>query len=131
MPAKSKAQQKAAGAALSAKRGETKVKDLQGAPGRSLVIAGDGQPAGVHAHGLLMGSAGKAERHGMTAIGKDKLASRRSGGGDRHGLGFGEFRRPGLRLHDRAALRFAWIDQMERVAFRHHMEIGFQRHGRR
>lgn len=31
MKAKSKAQQKAAGAALSAKRGETKVKDLQGA----------------------------------------------------------------------------------------------------
>jgi hypothetical protein len=31
MPAKSKAQQKAAGAALSAKRGETKVKELQGA----------------------------------------------------------------------------------------------------
>ena len=31
MPAKSKAQQKAAGAALSAKRGETKVFDLQGA----------------------------------------------------------------------------------------------------
>ena len=31
MPAKSKAQQKAAGAALSAKRGETKVGDLQGA----------------------------------------------------------------------------------------------------
>ncbi len=31
MPAKSKAQQRAAGAALSAKRGETKVKDLQGA----------------------------------------------------------------------------------------------------
>lgn len=31
MPAKSKAQQKAAGAALSAKRGETKVSDLQGA----------------------------------------------------------------------------------------------------
>jgi len=31
MPAKSKSQQKAAGAALSAKRGETKVKDLQGA----------------------------------------------------------------------------------------------------
>ncbi len=31
MPAQSKAQQKAAGAALSAKRGETKVKDLQGA----------------------------------------------------------------------------------------------------
>ncbi|GHG26793.1 MULTISPECIES: DUF3008 family protein [Paracoccus] len=31
MPAKSKAQQKAAGAALSAKRGDTKVKDLQGA----------------------------------------------------------------------------------------------------
>jgi hypothetical protein len=31
MPAKSKAQQKAAGAALSAKRGETRVKDLQGA----------------------------------------------------------------------------------------------------
>ena len=31
MPAKSKAQQKAAGAALSAKRGETKKKDLQGA----------------------------------------------------------------------------------------------------
>ncbi|WEF23613.1 DUF3008 family protein [Paracoccus sp. S3-43] len=30
MPAKSKAQQKAAGAALSAKRGETKVKDLKG-----------------------------------------------------------------------------------------------------
>ncbi|MEQ8747081.1 DUF3008 family protein [Pyruvatibacter sp.] len=29
MPAKSKAQQKAAGAALSAKRGETKVSDLQ------------------------------------------------------------------------------------------------------
>ncbi|HSG39026.1 MAG TPA: DUF3008 family protein [Thermoanaerobaculia bacterium] len=31
MPAKSKAQQKAAGAALSAKRGDTKVKDLKGA----------------------------------------------------------------------------------------------------
>lgn len=31
MPSKSKAQQKAAGAALSAKRGETKVSDLQGA----------------------------------------------------------------------------------------------------
>lgn len=31
MPATSKAQQKAAGAALSAKRGETKKKDLQGA----------------------------------------------------------------------------------------------------
>ena len=31
MPATSKAQQRAAGAALSAKRGETKVKDLQGA----------------------------------------------------------------------------------------------------
>ena len=31
MPAKSKAQQKAAGAALSAKHGDTKVKDLQGA----------------------------------------------------------------------------------------------------
>jgi hypothetical protein len=31
MPAKSKAQQKAAGAALAAKRGEQKVKDLQGA----------------------------------------------------------------------------------------------------
>ncbi|WP_289041103.1 DUF3008 family protein [uncultured Aliiroseovarius sp.] len=31
MPAKSKAQQKAAGAALSAKRGETNVSDLQGA----------------------------------------------------------------------------------------------------
>ena len=31
MPAKSKAQQKAAGAALSAKRGDTKVKDLRGA----------------------------------------------------------------------------------------------------
>ena len=31
MPATSKAQQKAAGAALSAKRGETKVSDLQGA----------------------------------------------------------------------------------------------------
>lgn len=31
MPAKSKAQQKAAGAALSAKRGDTKVADLQGA----------------------------------------------------------------------------------------------------
>ncbi|TDH36062.1 DUF3008 family protein [Pseudohoeflea suaedae] len=31
MKATSKAQQKAAGAALSAKRGETKVKDLQGA----------------------------------------------------------------------------------------------------
>jgi len=31
MPAKSKAQQRAAGAALSAKRGETKVGDLQGA----------------------------------------------------------------------------------------------------
>jgi hypothetical protein len=30
MPAKSKAQQKAAGAALSAKRGETKVSDLKG-----------------------------------------------------------------------------------------------------
>ena len=31
MPAQSKAQQKAAGAALSAKRGETRVSDLQGA----------------------------------------------------------------------------------------------------
>lgn len=31
MPAKSKAQQRAAGAALSAKRGDTKVADLQGA----------------------------------------------------------------------------------------------------
>lgn len=31
MPAKSKAQQRAAGAALSAKRGETKVGDLRGA----------------------------------------------------------------------------------------------------
>ncbi|MBU0723437.1 MAG: DUF3008 family protein [Alphaproteobacteria bacterium] len=31
MPAKSKAQQKAAGAALAAKRGETKKSDLQGA----------------------------------------------------------------------------------------------------
>lgn len=31
MPAQSKAQQQAAGAALSAKRGETKVSDLQGA----------------------------------------------------------------------------------------------------
>ncbi len=31
MPAESKAQQRAAGAALSAKRGETKVGDLQGA----------------------------------------------------------------------------------------------------
>ena len=31
MPAKSKAQQKAAGAALCAKRGDTKVGDLQGA----------------------------------------------------------------------------------------------------
>ncbi|AKM09825.1 DUF3008 family protein [Croceicoccus naphthovorans] len=31
MPAQSKAQQKAAGAALSAKRGDTKVEDLQGA----------------------------------------------------------------------------------------------------
>ncbi len=31
MPAKSKAQQMAAGAALSAKRGDTKVSDLQGA----------------------------------------------------------------------------------------------------
>jgi len=31
MPSTSKAQQKAAGAALAAKRGETKVKDLQGA----------------------------------------------------------------------------------------------------
>ena len=31
MPAKSKAQQKAAGAALSAKRGDAKVGDLQGA----------------------------------------------------------------------------------------------------
>ncbi|HBT36500.1 MAG TPA: DUF3008 domain-containing protein, partial [Hyphomonas sp.] len=31
MPAQSEAQQKAAGAALSAKRGDTKVSDLQGA----------------------------------------------------------------------------------------------------
>ncbi|GGB60433.1 DUF3008 family protein [Blastomonas aquatica] len=31
MPAKSKAQQKAAGAALSAKHGDTKMKDLKGA----------------------------------------------------------------------------------------------------
>ena len=31
MPARSKAQQRAAGAAVSAKRGETKVADLQGA----------------------------------------------------------------------------------------------------
>ncbi|MBS0639414.1 MAG: DUF3008 family protein [Acetobacteraceae bacterium] len=36
MPAKSKAQQKAAGAALSAKRGETKKSDLKGAS-RSMV----------------------------------------------------------------------------------------------
>lgn len=35
MPAKSKAQQKAAGAALSAKRGETKVSDLEG-PARDM-----------------------------------------------------------------------------------------------
>lgn len=35
MPAKSSAQQKAAGAALSAKRGETKVSDLQG-PSREM-----------------------------------------------------------------------------------------------
>jgi hypothetical protein len=35
MPAKSKAQQKAAGAALSAKRGDTKVGDLQG-PSKSM-----------------------------------------------------------------------------------------------
>ena len=35
MPAKSKAQQKAAGAALSAKRGETKVGDLKG-PSRDM-----------------------------------------------------------------------------------------------
>lgn len=35
MPAKSKAQQKAAGAALSAKRGETKVSDLKG-PSREM-----------------------------------------------------------------------------------------------
>jgi len=35
MPAKSKAQQMAAGAALSAKRGETKVSDLQG-PARDM-----------------------------------------------------------------------------------------------
>jgi hypothetical protein len=32
MPAKSKAQQKAAGAALAAKRGESEKKDLKGAP---------------------------------------------------------------------------------------------------
>lgn len=32
MPARSKAQQRAAGAALSAKRGHAKVADLQGAP---------------------------------------------------------------------------------------------------
>lgn len=38
MPAKSKAQQKAAGAALSAKRGETKKSDLQGAS-RSMVAS--------------------------------------------------------------------------------------------
>ena len=35
MPAKSKAQQKAAGAALSAKRGDTKVSDLEG-PSKSM-----------------------------------------------------------------------------------------------
>ncbi|WP_442594250.1 DUF3008 family protein [Parapusillimonas sp. JC17] len=35
MPAKSQAQQKAAGAALSAKRGDTKVKDLKG-PSKSM-----------------------------------------------------------------------------------------------
>lgn len=35
MPAKSQAQQKAAGAALSAKRGETKVSDLKG-PSKSM-----------------------------------------------------------------------------------------------
>ena len=35
MPAKSKAQQKAAGAALSAKRGDTKVSDLKG-PAKSM-----------------------------------------------------------------------------------------------
>jgi hypothetical protein len=34
MPAKSKSQQKAAGAALSAKRGDTKVSELQGASKR-------------------------------------------------------------------------------------------------
>lgn len=34
MPAQSKSQQKAAGAALAAKRGEQKVKDLQGASKR-------------------------------------------------------------------------------------------------
>ncbi len=38
MPAKSKAQQKAAGAALAAKRGETKVSDLQG-PAREMYEA--------------------------------------------------------------------------------------------
>lgn len=36
MPAKSKAQQKAAGAALSAKRGDTKKSDLKG-PSKSMV----------------------------------------------------------------------------------------------
>ena len=36
MPAKSKAQQKAAGAALSAKRGDTRKSDLQG-PSKSMV----------------------------------------------------------------------------------------------
>ena len=36
MPAKSKAQQKAAGAALSAKRGEQKVNELEGLPAQCI-----------------------------------------------------------------------------------------------
>ena len=57
MPAKSKAQQKAAGAALSAKRGETPKKDLKGA---ALLFASD---AGAHITGQVLAVDG-----GYTAV---------------------------------------------------------------
>lgn len=47
MPAKSKAQQKAAGAALSAKRGETKKKDLKGASKSMVESMSEDQLAGL------------------------------------------------------------------------------------
>ena len=49
MPAKSKAQQKAAGAALSAKRGVTSPKDLQGAS-RSMYTSMDEKALEAMAH---------------------------------------------------------------------------------
>ena len=49
MPAKSKAQQKAAGAALSAKRGDTKVGDLKGASREMYESMSEDQLEGVAA----------------------------------------------------------------------------------